>query len=143
MQKILTWRWQEPPVEDEEEKKEREERRKKEDEEYESMSEDEKKKLDAWRNKQKELDEGRYETLRKCSCSCRKSLGKKDVLVREFSCSSYILISISTFRENNGTPKMREFFIKWHEMSYWHCSWVLETGLDVYHPALLRWVNGK
>merc|ERR1712142_410363 len=99
VQKILTWRWQEPPVEDEEEKKEREERRKKEDEEYESMSEDEKKKLDAWRNKQKELDEG---------------------------------------RENNGTPKMREFFIKWHEMSYWHCSWVLETGLDVYHPALLR-----
>ena len=59
VQKILTWRWQETPVEDEEEKKEREERRKKEEEEYESMDDDEKKKLDAWRAKQKELEEGR------------------------------------------------------------------------------------
>ena len=59
VQKILTWRWQEPPVEDEEEKKEREDRRKKEDEEYESMSDEEKKKMDSWRNKQKELEEGR------------------------------------------------------------------------------------
>ena len=99
MQKILTWRWQEPPVEEEEDKTEREERRKKEEEEYESSTEAEKKKLDAWRAKQKDLEEG---------------------------------------HENNGLPKMREFFIKWHEMSYWHCSWVLETGLDVYHPALLR-----
>merc|ERR1712087_176710 len=58
VRKILTWRWQEPPVENEEEKKEREERRKKEDEEYESMTEEEKKTLDVWRAKQKDLEEG-------------------------------------------------------------------------------------
>lgn len=33
---------------------------------------------------------------------------------------------------------LREFFIKWQDMSYWHCSWVSELGLDVYHPALYR-----
>ncbi|KAK6990498.1 choline dehydrogenase 5 [Biomphalaria glabrata] len=33
---------------------------------------------------------------------------------------------------------LREFFIKWADMSYWHCSWVSELQLDVYHPALYR-----
>uniref|UniRef100_A0A6G1S543 Chromodomain-helicase-DNA-binding protein 4 n=2 Tax=Aceria tosichella TaxID=561515 RepID=A0A6G1S543_9ACAR len=32
----------------------------------------------------------------------------------------------------------REFFIKWHNMSYWHCSWISEIELDVFHPPLLR-----
>ena len=22
--------------------------------------------------------------------------------------------------------KLREFFVKWHELSYWHCEWVSE-----------------
>merc|ERR1719354_540280 len=29
---------------------------------------------------------------------------------------------------------VREFFIKWKEMSHWHCSWVQEIQLDVYYP---------
>jgi len=32
----------------------------------------------------------------------------------------------------------REFFVKWHNMSYWHCSWISEIELDVFHPPLLR-----
>lgn len=32
----------------------------------------------------------------------------------------------------------REFFIKWQDMSYWHCSWISELQLDVYHPAMYR-----
>lgn len=32
----------------------------------------------------------------------------------------------------------REFFVKWHKMSYWHCSWISEIELDVFHPPLLR-----
>lgn len=35
-------------------------------------------------------------------------------------------------------PPLREFFIKWHEMSYWHCDWISELALDVYHPAMYR-----
>ena len=22
--------------------------------------------------------------------------------------------------------KQREYFVKWHEMSYWHCEWITE-----------------
>lgn len=32
----------------------------------------------------------------------------------------------------------REFFVKWHNMSHWHCSWISEIELDVFHPSLLR-----
>lgn len=36
-------------------------------------------------------------------------------------------------------PKpQREFFVKWHDMSYWHCSWISEVQLDVYHPSMFR-----
>ncbi|CAG9819147.1 unnamed protein product [Phaedon cochleariae] len=32
----------------------------------------------------------------------------------------------------------REFFVKWQERSYWHCSWITEMQLDVYHPLMFR-----
>jgi len=32
----------------------------------------------------------------------------------------------------------REFFIKWKDKSYWHCSWVKEIQLDVFHPQTYR-----
>lgn len=32
----------------------------------------------------------------------------------------------------------REFFVKWHNLSYWHCSWISETEMDVFHSPLLR-----
>ncbi|XP_030750203.1 chromodomain-helicase-DNA-binding protein Mi-2 homolog isoform X2 [Sitophilus oryzae] len=34
--------------------------------------------------------------------------------------------------------KRREFFVKWAELSYWHCSWITELQLDVYHPLMFR-----
>ncbi|XP_050310914.1 chromodomain-helicase-DNA-binding protein Mi-2 homolog [Anthonomus grandis grandis] len=34
--------------------------------------------------------------------------------------------------------RRREFFVKWHERSYWHCSWITELQLDVYHPLMFR-----
>lgn len=34
--------------------------------------------------------------------------------------------------------QLKEFFIKWANMSYWHCSWVTEIELDVHHPIVLR-----
>ena len=37
----------------------------------------------------------------------------------------------------NSAPE-REFFIKWKEQSYWHCSWVKEIQLDVFHPQTHR-----
>jgi len=43
-------------------------------------------------------------------------------------------------RRRKRIPKdaQREFMIKWREMSYWHCSWVQEIQLDVYHPQSYR-----
>ncbi|XP_070207054.1 chromodomain-helicase-DNA-binding protein 4-like isoform X3 [Littorina saxatilis] len=35
-------------------------------------------------------------------------------------------------------PPLREFFVKWKEMSFWHCEWISELSLDVYHPAMFR-----
>ena len=32
----------------------------------------------------------------------------------------------------------REFFIKFKDQSYWHCSWVQEIQLDVFHTQTLR-----
>nr|CAD7453831.1 unnamed protein product [Timema tahoe] len=35
-------------------------------------------------------------------------------------------------------PRQREFLVKWHEKSYWHCSWVSELQMDVFHPLMIR-----
>ncbi|KOB74563.1 putative Chromodomain helicase-DNA-binding protein Mi-2-like protein [Operophtera brumata] len=43
----------------------------------------------------------------------------------------------------NKTPRQREFFVKWHEMSYWHCSWISELQLDVFHPLMYRYYMRK
>ncbi|CAH1990110.1 unnamed protein product [Acanthoscelides obtectus] len=40
--------------------------------------------------------------------------------------------------ENAKKTRHREFFVKWHELSYWHCSWITELQLDVYHPLMFR-----
>jgi len=43
-------------------------------------------------------------------------------------------------RRRKKIPKdaQREFFIKWKDMSYWHCSWCKEIQLDVFHPQTYR-----
>ncbi|XP_049867284.1 chromodomain-helicase-DNA-binding protein Mi-2 homolog isoform X1 [Pectinophora gossypiella] len=40
-------------------------------------------------------------------------------------------------------PRSREFFVKWHERSYWHCSWISEIQLDVFHPLMYRYYMRK
>jgi len=43
-------------------------------------------------------------------------------------------------RRRKRIPKdaTREFFIKWKNMSYWHCSWIQEIQLDVFHAQTHR-----
>jgi len=45
--------------------------------------------------------------------------------------------STSSKKRAKAAPE-REFFIKWKEQSYWHCSWVKEIQLDVFHPQTHR-----
>lgn len=35
-------------------------------------------------------------------------------------------------------PRQREYFVKWADMSYWHCSWVSELQMDVFHTQMIR-----
>lgn len=37
-----------------------------------------------------------------------------------------------------NTHRRREFFVKWHEKSYWNCEWISELQLDVHHPFMYR-----
>ncbi|XP_078284169.1 chromodomain-helicase-DNA-binding protein 3-like, partial [Rhinoraja longicauda] len=37
----------------------------------------------------------------------------------------------------HGRPE-REFFVKWAGLSYWHCSWVTELQLEIYHSVMFR-----
>ncbi|CAH2272586.1 chromodomain-helicase-DNA-binding 3 isoform X4 [Pelobates cultripes] len=32
----------------------------------------------------------------------------------------------------------REFFVKWSGMSYWHCSWITELQLEIFHTVMYR-----
>ncbi|CAG9761101.1 unnamed protein product [Ceutorhynchus assimilis] len=46
-------------------------------------------------------------------------------------------------KDKNGKEEVtkhrrREYFVKWHELSYWHCDWISELQLDVYHPLMFR-----
>ncbi|XP_058826614.1 chromodomain-helicase-DNA-binding protein Mi-2 homolog [Topomyia yanbarensis] len=41
------------------------------------------------------------------------------------------------------TTRRREYFVKFHEMSYWHCDWVTELQLDVFHPLMFRYYTRK
>lgn len=34
--------------------------------------------------------------------------------------------------------QLREFLVKWADMSFWHCSWISEMQLEVFHPQMLR-----
>ncbi|KAF8796833.1 Chromodomain-helicase-DNA-binding protein 4 like protein [Argiope bruennichi] len=43
----------------------------------------------------------------------------------------------STSSKTQPKPQ-REFFVKWHDLSYWHCSWISENQLEYYHPGLFR-----
>ncbi|XP_063531225.1 chromodomain-helicase-DNA-binding protein Mi-2 homolog isoform X1 [Cydia strobilella] len=40
-------------------------------------------------------------------------------------------------------PREREFFVKWLDCSYWHCSWISELQLDVFHPLMYRYYMRK
>uniref|UniRef100_A0A1B0D1P9 Uncharacterized protein n=1 Tax=Phlebotomus papatasi TaxID=29031 RepID=A0A1B0D1P9_PHLPP len=41
--------------------------------------------------------------------------------------------------KKSRSVRRREYFVKWHERSYWHCDWVSELQLDVYHPLMFRY----
>lgn len=45
----------------------------------------------------------------------------------------------STSKAAPKQRRIREFFVKWADMSYWHCDWITELQLDVFHPLMFRY----
>lgn len=45
--------------------------------------------------------------------------------------------SIDNKKPLEGRPE-REFLVKWHGMSYWHCSWVSELQLELHCQVMFR-----
>ncbi|RWS31027.1 chromodomain-helicase-DNA-binding protein Mi-2-like isoform X5 [Leptotrombidium deliense] len=43
----------------------------------------------------------------------------------------------STSKKPQPKP-LREFFVKFMDMSYWHCQWISELQLEVFHPSMHR-----
>ena len=43
----------------------------------------------------------------------------------------------------NRKPREREYFVKWKDMSYWHCSWVDEAQMQVFHNGMHRFFTQK
>uniref|UniRef100_A0A6P4FFM2 Chromodomain-helicase-DNA-binding protein Mi-2 homolog n=1 Tax=Drosophila rhopaloa TaxID=1041015 RepID=A0A6P4FFM2_DRORH len=43
----------------------------------------------------------------------------------------------STSTRSKG-PRVREFFIKWHNLSYWQCTWLPEVQMHLHHSLTVR-----
>ncbi|XP_034949736.1 chromodomain-helicase-DNA-binding protein Mi-2 homolog isoform X2 [Chelonus insularis] len=73
-------------------------------------------------------------------CSCPPLMGKvaKILTWRWKECTDSPSEEPSTSKAAPKQRKMREFFVKWADMSYWHCDWITELQLDVFHPLMFR-----
>ncbi|ALC44637.1 Mi-2, partial [Drosophila busckii] len=77
-------------------------------------------------------------------CSCPPLVGKAEKIitwrwvVQRRASSSEASTSKGAKQSQSGGNRIREYFIKWHNMSYWHCDWVSEVQLDVHHPLMIR-----
>ncbi|CAH0556045.1 unnamed protein product [Brassicogethes aeneus] len=77
-------------------------------------------------------------------CSCPPLPGKVNKIITWKWVYEPVDEKAVTATGKKPKPKRhREFFIKWHELSYWHCSWVSEIQLDVYHPLMFRYYTRK
>ncbi len=59
-------------------------------------------------------------------------------------------ITTSYKKESNQTEpakhtpqKLREFFVKFDGLSYWHCDWVSEVACEVFHKILFRYYTTR
>lgn len=69
-------------------------------------------------------------------CSCPALPGKVDKILT-WRWNDMKTSEPSTSKKANMS-RQREYFVKWHDRSYWHCEWVTELQLDVYHPLMIR-----
>ncbi|XP_014090911.1 chromodomain-helicase-DNA-binding protein Mi-2 homolog [Bactrocera oleae] len=66
-------------------------------------------------------------------CSCPPLSGKAEKII-----TWRWIESNEPSTSKKPKSRMREYFVKWHNMSYWHCEWVSEVHMDVHHPLMIR-----
>ncbi|KAH8388950.1 hypothetical protein KR215_008276 [Drosophila sulfurigaster] len=72
-------------------------------------------------------------------CSCPPLPGKAEKIITwRWAVQRRGSSEASTSKSAKLGNRVREYFIKWHNMSYWHCEWVSEVQLDVHHPLMIR-----
>ncbi|XP_059608897.1 chromodomain-helicase-DNA-binding protein Mi-2 homolog [Phlebotomus argentipes] len=75
-------------------------------------------------------------------CSCPPLNGKVQKILTWRWTEQPPATEPSTSKKTKGVRR-REYFVKWHERSYWHCDWITELQLDVYHPLMFRYYTRK
>ncbi|XP_044007966.1 chromodomain-helicase-DNA-binding protein Mi-2 homolog isoform X3 [Aphidius gifuensis] len=84
-----------------------------------------------------EIPEGSWKCPR-CSCPPIMAKVSKILTWRWKEITDESSDEPSTSKTPPKTRKIREFFVKWADMSYWHCDWITELQLDVFHPLMFR-----
>lgn len=111
--KILTWRWAQPKVEEEKPPEE----------------------VDAKQDKAEvKKDENSTENIPSSGDAATAATDSAAVPTSVPTPAAETAPQPSTSKKIQPKPQ-REFFIKWQDKSYWHCSWISELQLDVFHPA--------
>lgn len=70
-------------------------------------------------------------------CSCPPLTGKAEKII------TWRWIEQQESGAKKKKTKIREYFVKWHNMSYWHCEWVPEIQMEVHHPLMIRSFHRK
>lgn len=76
-------------------------------------------------------------------CSCPPLPGKVTKIltwrwVDDPSCNKPSEEPSTSKKPPKNNQRRREFFVKWHEKSYWKCEWISELQLDVHHTLMFR-----
>ncbi|XP_061393824.1 chromodomain-helicase-DNA-binding protein Mi-2 homolog [Musca vetustissima] len=70
-------------------------------------------------------------------CSCPPLTGKAEKII------TWRWVESKDAKGKGKGSRMREYFVKWHNMSYWHCEWVPEIQMEVHHPLMIRSFSRK
>lgn len=86
-----------------------------------------------------EIPEGEWQCPR-CDCPALKGVVKK---ILNWRWKPDEKSDKEKDEKRRKPPKVREMFVKYEGMSYWHCEWVTEVQLEVHHKILHRYYTNR
>ncbi|XP_043222807.1 chromodomain-helicase-DNA-binding protein Mi-2 homolog isoform X1 [Amphibalanus amphitrite] len=92
----------------------------------------------------KEIPDGDWRCPR---CSCEPLTGKVQKILtwrwKEEPAEKPAEGEAAATSPKKKAHRTREYFVKYHDKSYWHCDWVSELQMDIYHASMLRFYMRK